>query len=58
MGHFEGFFEGAETNIRFAPVQKKINLQDFQNQRYIGIFMSLREGERKREGGGRRGERE
>jgi hypothetical protein len=31
--------------VCFAP-DKKYNLQDFQNQRYIGIFMSLRERER------------
>jgi hypothetical protein len=28
--------------------RQKNNLQDFQNQRYIGIFMSLRERERQR----------
>jgi hypothetical protein len=35
----------------FAPDKKK-HLQDFQNQRYIGICMSLKERERERERGG------
>jgi hypothetical protein len=44
--------------ICFAP-DKKNNLLDFQNQRYIGIFISLRErergeGEREREQEGER----
>ncbi len=34
--------------ICFDP-DKKNNFQDFQNQRYIGIFMSQREREKKRE---------
>jgi hypothetical protein len=31
------------------PPPRKNNLQDFQNQRYMGIFMSLREIKRERE---------
>jgi hypothetical protein len=31
------------------PQTKNNNIQDFQNQRYIGILMSLRERERERE---------
>jgi hypothetical protein len=68
IGHFEGFFEGAETYAQdnlggqkdqgpleksqemphyiFCPRQKN-NPLHFQNQWYIGIFMSLRA--RKRE---------
>ncbi len=76
MGPFERFFEGAETflcqkgqgpleksqempNYVFCP-RPKNNITHFQNQMYIGIFMSLymyirdREGER----GGREIERE
>ncbi len=54
MGHFEGFFEGVKKSqemphYMLCPRQKK-NLQDFHNQRYIGIFMSLRERERDRGG--------
>ncbi len=32
----------------FCPRQQKINLLDFQNQRYIGTFMSQKERERAR----------
>jgi hypothetical protein len=32
----------------FCPKQKINNLLDFQNQRYIGIFISLRKRERER----------
>jgi hypothetical protein len=39
----------------FAPDQKKNNIQDFQNQRYVDIFMYQREKKRERE---RKGERE
>jgi hypothetical protein len=43
--------------ICFAP-DKKNNLLDFQNQRYIGIFISLREREREEKGRERERERE
>jgi hypothetical protein len=73
MGHFAGFFKGADTFLTpmlrtiggqkvigplkkpqetpyyvFCPRQKN-NVHDFQNQRYIGIFMSQRARERERE---------
>ncbi len=38
-------------HFMFCPRQTKNNLQDFQIQSYIGIFMSQRERERKRESG-------
>jgi hypothetical protein len=59
MGHFEGFFKGVKKvearskNLKKCPIicfapDKNNNFQDFQNQRYIGIFMS-QERDRKRE---------
>jgi CheY-like chemotaxis protein len=36
-------------HVMFYPRQKNNNIQDFQYQRYIGIFMSMRERERERE---------
>ncbi len=46
MGHFGKFQEMPQ--YMFCPRQK-INPMHFQNQRYIGIFMSLREREREKE---------
>jgi hypothetical protein len=37
------------SHYMFCPGQKKTNLPDFQNQKYVGIFISLRERERERE---------
>jgi hypothetical protein len=79
MGHFAGFFKGADTFLNpmlrtiggqkgigplkkpqetphyvFCPRQKNY-FHDFQNQRYIGIFMSQRAREREREREMRRG---
>jgi hypothetical protein len=43
----------------FTPDKKNNNIQDFQYQRYIGIFMSMRERERERERArARKGKRE
>jgi hypothetical protein len=41
----------------FCPRQKKY-FQDFQNQRYIGIFMSQRDREKEKTGRARKRERE
>ncbi len=64
MGHFEIKVKAPSKNpkkcsiICFAP-DKKNNIPDFQNQRYIGIFMSQRERERESAGKGKgKGERE
>jgi hypothetical protein len=60
MRLFEGFFKGAETFLTplknpkkcpiicFAP-DKKNYLEDFQNQRHIGIFLYIPERDRDRE---------
>jgi hypothetical protein len=45
MGLFKGYFEGAKTfltpKLCSLPKTKKNNIPNFQNQRCIGIFMSL-----------------
>jgi hypothetical protein len=57
MGHFEGFFKGAETGSKRSRPPRKIprNAPDKNNithfQRYTGIFMSQYIQERETEGG-------
>jgi hypothetical protein len=53
MGHFEIKVKAPSKNPKKCPIicfapDKKNNIPDFQNQRYIGIFMSQRERERER----------